>query len=194
MIESMTSCARSFVLATLFASALTGCPAPLMEAHDAADALRANPHRIGTVSRQELASDVTDPDSTVGTAAKPAPVTSNTTVKIIGMVQSKICFLVEDTNLEARDDQEKAASYQQKMNGARYAAMALRANGLRGKAPWPLPAPTAMIKVRDSNPQDSVGAVVCLPAPVIDDDAKLIVLTIEWPSSQRLLAMWELTK
>lgn len=184
---------RSFVVAAV---CLTGCPPPPMEAHDAADALRANPHRIGTVSRQELASDVTDPDSTVGTAAKPAPVVSNTTVKIIGMVQSKICFLVEDTNIEARDEAEKIATYHQKMNSARYAAIALRANGLSGKAPWPQPAATAMIKVRDSNPSDSVSAVVCLPAPVLEDDSKLIVLTMEWPSSEqrRLLAMWELTQ
>lgn len=112
-------------LLVLGALCLTGCPPAPMEAHDAADALRANPHRIGTVSRQELESDVTDPDSTVGTAAKPAPVTSNTTVKVIGMVQSKICFLVEDTNIDARDETEKTASYRQKMNSARYAAISL---------------------------------------------------------------------
>jgi hypothetical protein len=180
--------------AAIAAIALAGCPRPTIEAHEAAASLRENPHRIGTVSRQELASDVTDPESTVGTVAKPAPVSSTTTVQVIGMVQSKMCFLVEETNLEARDDAEKTASYRQKMNGARYAALALRANGLSGKSPWPLPAPTAMIKVRDSNPKDSVGAVVCVQAPAIEDDSKLIVLTMEWPSSQRLLAMWELTK
>jgi hypothetical protein len=161
--------------AAIAAIALAGCPRPTIEAHEAAASLRENPHRIGTV-------------------AKPAPVSSTTTVQVIGMVQSKMCFLVEETNLEARDDAEKTASYRQKMNGARYAALALRANGLSGKSPWPLPAPTAMIKVRDSNPKDSVGAVVCVQAPAIEDDSKLIVLTMEWPSSQRLLAMWELTK
>jgi hypothetical protein len=180
--------------AAITAIALAGCPRPTIEAHEAAASLRENPHRIGTVSRQELASNVTDPESTVGTVAKPAPVSSTTTVQVIGMVQSKMCFLVEETNLEARDDAEKTASYRQKMNGARYAALALRANGLSGKAPWPLPAPTAMIKVRDSNPKDSVGAVVCVQAPAIEDDSRLIVLTMEWPSSHRLLAMWQLTQ
>ena len=165
-----------------------------MEANDAADALRANPHRIGTVSRQELASNVTDPESTVGTEAKPAPVTSTTTVKIIGMVQTKLCFLVEDGNLPSSDEAEKRAAYHHKMNGARYSVLALRANGLTGKAPWPQPAATMMVKVRESNPNDSVGAVVCLPAPTLDDDSRMIVMTMEWPSAQRLLAMWQLTQ
>ncbi len=174
--------------------ALAGCPAPLMEAHEAADVLRANPHRVGTVSRQELASEVTDPDSTIGTEAKPAPVTSSTRVKIIGMVQTTLCFVVEETDIDARDEAEKVASYRQKLGGARYAVLALRGDGLRGKAPWPHPAASRMIKVREENPNDSVSAVVCLPAPVLEDDATLIVMTMEWPSSQRLLAMWELTE
>src|SRR5688500_6537860 len=77
-----------------------GCTPPPVEAHEAAAQLRENPHRIGTVSRQELESDVTDPDSTIGQPARPTPVTSNVSIKIIGMVQTKLCFLVEETDFE----------------------------------------------------------------------------------------------
>lgn len=181
---------RSFAY-LLLGAALTGCPRPAIEAHEAAAVLRDNPQRIGTVSRQELASNVTDPDTTIGTPSRPAPITSTATVKIIGTVDSKLCFLVEDT-VDARDDAERTATYRQRMTAASFAALALRANGLTGTAPWPYPATSVLVKVRESY-GDTASAVVCVPAPVLEDDARLIVFAISWEPSRRLLAMWNLT-
>lgn len=176
------------------ASLGAGCTPPPVEAHEAAAQLRENPHRIGTVSRQELESDVTDPDSTIGQPARPTPVTSNVSIKIIGMVQSKLCFRVEETEFEtAGSEADQKASYKVKLDAARWAVLAVSARSIENKRPWPNPGST-MIKVNDPKASRAIDGVVCVTAPPIQDDTRWLVLAMSWESSKRQLALWELTQ
>lgn len=178
----------------LLASLVAGCTPPPVEAHEAAAQLRENPHRIGTVSRQELESDVTDPDSTIGQPARPTPVTSNMRIEIIGMVQTKLCFRVEETDFEtAGSEADQKASYQLELDSARWAVLALPARAIENKRPWPNPAST-MVKVNDPDASRAIDGVVCVTAPPIQDDTRWLVLAMSWQSSKRQLALWELTQ
>lgn len=184
---------RALLLSLLVLAA--GCPPPPVEAHEAAAQLRDNPHRIGTVSRQELASDVTDPDSTVGRASRPAPVSSTLSVKIIGMVQSKLCFLVEDTAFETDETPvDQKAAYNVRMQRASWAAVAFPAKWLDKPIPWPTPAASVMVKTNDAKDSRAIDAAVCVPAPGLGAEARLLALAISWGREERQLALWELTE
>lgn len=182
----------SRVLLVMFVALAAGCPPPPVEAHEAAAQLRDNPHRIGTISRQELATDVTDPDSTIGTPSRPAPVASKLSIKIIGMVQTKICFLVEEVDFETGSADQKA-SYNQKMERAQWAAVAYPKGWLDKPIPWPNPTGGVMVKTHDPMASGAIDAVVCLPAPEMTEKARLLVLAMSWPDAGRQLAMWEIT-
>jgi hypothetical protein len=162
----------------------TGCALPPVEAHEAARELREDSRKIGSVSRQELESDVTDPASHVGTIAKPAPVPGNMSIAIVGMVSSKLCFRI-DERVDAND-------FKWRMNNAQWSAQAVPARSFSTPAPWPTSQP-AMVKVLEES--DGVqSAVVCVPAPAFDDDTRLIAFALSWGPHKRKLALWQLTE
>lgn len=174
---------RSAALAIV--TLVAGCAAPIVEAHEAAAELRDDPRRIGTVSRQELASDVSDPTTVVGSFARPAPSPQDLRVAIVGIVSSKLCFRVDELGGDR-------AGFTWHMNNAAWSALALPARAFSTPVPWPASAP-AMVKVLDDT-ADELRAVVCLPAPAVTESTKLIGLAMSWDSRKRKLALWELTE
>ena len=181
------SMSRLAGFAVIVSSAACALP-PTIEAHEAAAELRADPRMIGSVSRQELESDVTDPASIVGSPSKPAPVPGTMTVSIVGMVSSKLCFRVDETGGDRND-------FTWRMNNAAWSTRALPARALSSPVPWPNPIP-AMVKVLDAekSPQGTDSAVVCLTAPRFADDTRSIAFTMSWDSRKRKLALFQLTE
>ncbi|MGE0401620.1 MAG: hypothetical protein AB7T06_33270 [Kofleriaceae bacterium] len=181
----------------LFATLATGCPPPPVEPHQAAAMLRENPQHVGTVSRQELESAVTDPDSSVGTAATPAPNAGGLLVEVVGTVQTKVCFSVTKKLDETGNVNEQHAMFANRMRNAAWSVQARPRTVYSTKTPWPDPAQDIMVKVNTS--EEALGrgearAVVCLPAPVIADDSTLLAFTMSWDQRDRKLALWRLTE
>jgi hypothetical protein len=184
-------------LLLMFVALSGGCPPPPVEPHQAAAMLRDNPSHMGAVSREEIESEVTDPNGHVGTAATPEPKSDNIQVTVIGTVQKKLCFSIDSSLEGSANAKEAHATFGWRMRNAAWSVQARPRTVYSVKTPWPDPAQDVMVKVNTEDEALTSGvahAVVCLPSPVFEKDSVLLAFTMAWQPNDRKLALWKLAQ
>lgn len=180
-----------------FVALVAACPPPPIEPHQAAAMFRENPSHMGSVSREEIESEVTDPKSHVGTPTTPEPKTDNIAVTVIGTVEHKLCFSIEKALDSGHKAKEQHAQFGWRMRNAAWSVQARPRTVYSVKTPWPDPAQDVMLKVNTEDEALEAGlarAVVCLPSPSFAEDSTLLAFTMSWAANDRRLALWRLAQ